>query len=153
MTSPRDHATPSHILYADDIMVFCRGTKSNLRNLMLLLKDYGQASGQLLSLEKCRFYAGSMSSRRVTELSSFRGFPSGSLPFTYLGVPFFKGKPKLVYLQPIFDKIKCKLSNWKGSHLSIMGRVQLVQSVIQGMLAYSFHIYVWPVALLKQLDG
>lgn len=34
-----------------------------------------------------------------------------------------------------------------------MGRVQLVQSVIQGMLAYSFHIYAWPVSLLKTIDG
>lgn len=52
MSSPRDFATPSHILYAYDIMVLCKGSKSNLRNLMQLFEDYGQASGQVLSLEK-----------------------------------------------------------------------------------------------------
>lgn len=86
-------------------------------------------------------------------MSSFLGFSAGSLPFNYLGVPLFKGKPKLIYLQPIIDRIKSKISSWKGSILSIMGRLQLVNSVIQGMLAYSFHIYVWPVSLIMQLDG
>lgn len=28
-----------------------------------------------------------------------------------------------------------------------------MNSVIQGMLVYSFHIYSWPTSLLKQLDG
>jgi hypothetical protein len=35
--------------------------------------------------------------------------------------------------------------------LTIMGRVQLVISIISGMLVYSFHIYAWPTSLLKQL--
>jgi hypothetical protein len=51
------------------------------------------------------------------------GFKVGSLPFNYLGVPIFKGKPKACYLQPIADKIKNKLSSWKASLLSIAGRV------------------------------
>lgn len=86
-----------------------------------------------------------MSQRRVAKISSFLGFSAGSLPFSYLGVPLFKGKPKSVHLQPIVDRIKGKLSSWKGTLLSIMGRVQL--------LAYSFHIFMWPVSLLKQLDN
>jgi len=33
-----------------------------------------------------------------------------------------------------------------------MGRVQLVKSIIYGMLVYSFHVYQWPRKLLKALD-
>jgi len=33
-----------------------------------------------------------------------------------------------------------------------MGRVQLVKSIVHGMLVYSFHIYRWPIRLLKMLD-
>lgn len=36
---------------------------------------------------------------------------------------------------------------------TIIGRVQLVKSIIHGMFAYSFHIYRWPQNLLKSLDG
>jgi len=34
-----------------------------------------------------------------------------------------------------------------------MGRVQLVKSIIHGMLVYSFHVYFWPRRLLSLLDS
>lgn len=153
MAGPKACETPSHVLYADDIMVFCKGTKKNVLVLMDLFKEYGAASGQLLSLAKCQFFTGSMFAARRRDLSDSMGFTAGELPFNYLGVPLFRGKPKPVHLQPIADRIKSKLSSWKGSLLSIMGRVQLVKSIIHGMLVYSFHVYAWPISLLKTLDN
>lgn len=64
----------------------------------------------------------------------------------------FRGKPRRNHLLPIVDRIKTKLASWKGSLLSIMGRVQLVKSIILSMLVYSFHIYAWPMNLLNLLD-
>lgn len=42
MASPRGFQVPSHVLllYADDVLIFCRGTKKNLDNLMALFKLY-----------------------------------------------------------------------------------------------------------------
>lgn len=119
---------------------------------MSLFQDYGAISGQHLRLEKCIFFAGSMPPARQLDLRHFLGFNGGRLPFNYLGVPFSQCKPSTTHLQLIADKIKSKLSAWKGSMLSIMGRVQLVKSIIHGMMSYSFHVYMWPIALLKSLD-
>ena len=80
------------------------------------------------------------------------GFQVGSLPFTYLGVPIFKGKPKARHLQPIVDKVKAKMSAWKASLLSIAGRVQLVKSIIQSMLIHTITVYDWPMSLIKDLE-
>jgi len=93
-----------------------------------------------------------MSSHRVSQIANVIGFNIGTIPFTYLGVPIFKGKPKYVYFQPIADKVKVKLSAWKASLLSIAGRVQLIKSVIQSMLLHCLTIYSWPVNLLKDLE-
>jgi hypothetical protein len=79
-------------------------------------------------------------------------FKLGSLPFNYLGVPIFKGKPKTSYLQPIADKISSKLTAWKASLLSMVGRVQLVKSVIQSMLIYNISLYSWPTGLIKEVE-
>lgn len=151
MSGLRNCKPPSHILYAFDILIFCRGSKQNLRNLMALFKEYGDVSGQVLSSSKCRFYAGSTPNSRIATIKDCLGFSAGSPPFTYLGVPLFKHKPKRIHL-PIADRIKNKLASWKGSLLSIKGRVQLVQSIIQGMLIYSFRVYSWPASLLHSLD-
>jgi len=80
------------------------------------------------------------------------GFKIGTLPFTYLGVPIFKGKPKKSYFQPIADKVKVKLAAWKSSLLSMVGRVQLIKSVIQSMLIHCLSIYSWPVSLIKDVE-
>ncbi|KAF1892117.1 hypothetical protein Lal_00036473 [Lupinus albus] len=153
ISGPSGLKTPSHVLYADDILIFCKGLKSNLLALKSLIHDYATASGQHVNLAKCKFYTSSKDARRIQKLSEILGFNAGSLPFNYLGVPLFKGKPGRIHLQPIVDRIIAKLATWKGLSLSIMGMVELVKSVIHSMLAFSFHIYAWPASLIKILDS
>lgn len=45
MASPMDFHTPTHVLYADDIMVFFKGTRKNLVILMKLFSLYGDLQG------------------------------------------------------------------------------------------------------------
>lgn len=120
---------------------------------MSLFKSYGETSGQYLSYDKCRFYAFNFSSARIASVSNTLGFVARDFPFNYLGVPLFRGKPKKRHLQPIADRILNKLTSWKGSLLSIMGRVQLVKSIIHGIALYSFQVCSWPISLLKKLDN
>ncbi|KAJ4720972.1 RNA-directed DNA polymerase (Reverse transcriptase) [Melia azedarach] len=51
-------------------------------------------------------------------------FKKGSLPFTYLGVPIFKGSLQRTYLQSIADKAIAKLACWKGKLLSFRRKTQ-----------------------------
>lgn len=141
---PKSFSTPSHVLYADDVLVFCKGDKKNLDALMKLISDYSSASGQQLNKAKCKFYSCSISPRKSASLATCLGFSAGSLPFNYLGVPLFKGKPTRYQLQPIVDKILNKFAAWKGSLLSIMFN--------KSMLLYSFQVYIWPANLLNILD-
>lgn len=46
-----------------------------------------------------------------------------SLPFTYVGLPMFKGRPSKIVFQASFDAIKAKMEGWKGITLSIVGRL------------------------------
>jgi ribonuclease HI len=143
---------PSHCLYADDIMIYCKGTQANLIALRDLFTRYALASGQIVNASKSTIYSGSISNARLLHIANSIGFSIGTMPFWYLGVPIFKGKPKRVHLQPIADRIKSKLAAWKASLLSIAGRLQLVKSVVQSMLVYSISVYSWPVSLLKEIE-
>lgn len=93
-----------------------------------------------------------MSHGRLSKISNSLGFNIRTLPFIYLGVPIFKGKPKTCYFHPVVDKIKSKLDSWKASLMTFAGRIQLVKSVVQSMLIYSITIYSWPVSLIKKLE-
>lgn len=81
------------------------------------------------------------------------GFKLGVAPFTYLGVPIFKGKPCRFHLQAIADKAKACLAGWQGKLLSMAGRVQLVHDLFQSLLLHNFSVYIWPSSLLKHLSG
>jgi len=141
MNATKQLYIPSHCLYADDILIFCKATLSNVRNITQLFELYGQYSRQLVNAQKSKFYSGALPLSRIYTITSITGFSHGSIPFSYLRILLFKGKPKAIHLRPIVDKIQQKLSAWKGRLLTIMGRVQLLNAVISSMLTYSFHIY------------
>jgi len=54
----RNNHVPSHILYADDIMIFCKGTNSNIQTLIDLFFQYSKVSGQFVNPHKSSIYAG-----------------------------------------------------------------------------------------------
>ena len=81
------------------------------------------------------------SARFVTKIQRIFSCNHGCLPFNYLGVPIFVGAPKCQFLQPLVDKVKLKLTSWKGKSLSMMGRIQLVNVVITIFLSYSCNMY------------
>lgn len=60
MSGPRNCRMPSHVLYADDILIFYRASKSSLENLMTLFKEYEHISGQVISAEKSKVYTGTI---------------------------------------------------------------------------------------------
>lgn len=134
-------SVPSHTFYADDLMIYCNGKSSGLQALKELFDRYALNSGQVINTSKSTLFSDSISHSRMERIVNLLNFKIGSIPFNYLGVPIFKGKPKVCHLQPIADKIRLKLSNWKANLLSMAGRVQLVRSVVQSMLTYSISIY------------
>lgn len=60
---------------------------------MTLIKRYEEILGQVVNPAKSTFYSGSISTRRVFAISDILGFKVAKLPFTYLGVSIFIGKP------------------------------------------------------------
>lgn len=75
-TVPTGLLPPSHVMYADDVLVFCKGTKRNLQTLMHLFHTYGTASGQL---NKCKFYTGKISATKTASIANQLGFSVESL--------------------------------------------------------------------------
>ncbi|KAL6126211.1 hypothetical protein ACLB2K_074262 [Fragaria x ananassa] len=153
LSAPLGITPPSHVLFAEDIVVFMRGTKHSLKTLMHFMEEYGLNSGQQVNKAKSLVFLGKYAYRRRTIIRKILGVRQGSLPFTYLSVPIFHGRLKRIYFLAIADRVRCKLSSWKGSFLSQAGRLQLIQSVIQGILVYSFQIYEWPKCLLLDLQS
>ncbi|XP_057792980.1 uncharacterized protein LOC131009580 [Salvia miltiorrhiza] len=153
MSFSRSTLFPTHLFYADDVLLFCRATVRNARKIQEIFYYYGSLSGQSCNQEKSNlFFARRVPTDRRRQIHRALGFSVGNLPMTYLGVPIFVGRPRASYFMPIFDRIVQKFARWKGIQLSIAGRLCLVKSVIQSSMVHSMMIYKWPKSLLHSLD-
>jgi len=84
MASPQGFLTLSHILYVNDIFIFCRADNKSLRNLSNFLKKYGDFSGQYVNNSKSSFFTIDNSTRFVTKIQRIISCSHGCLSFTYL---------------------------------------------------------------------
>ena len=152
MASPNGFEFPSHDLYVDYILLFWRVDSRNLTNIMMFLHSYGISSGQYINSAKSNFFSVDDLVSFVRKVKFILKCSYGIIPFIYLGVPIFLGAPKTLFLQPLTNKFIIKLALWKGKAQSMMGRIQLVNTIISGFFSFSFHIYKCLVSLLKQID-
>ena len=94
MFSPRNCKASTHLMYADDIIVFVKVTLLHLRiSLMELFQEYGTCQGKVVSRPKSHVFYWQGVQHRSNEIRALLGNPIGEAPFTYLEVPIFRGKP------------------------------------------------------------
>lgn len=134
----RRRLVPSHLLYADDVLLFCQARSSNCQCLSVgRLGIHIWASTR----QNPKF------SKQVSRIAQIRllrimGIPCGTILFTYLGVPLFIGKPRRAYFQPVADRILGKLAKWKGSLFSMAGRICLIDSFVHSIWKSSVRFLV-----------
>lgn len=102
IVGPKNVMVPSHILYANDVLIFYKCKISNIKNLISLFKDRAAIFGQVVNCGKSFIYSGSMLSSSLNILVNLSEFQKSSTPFIYFGVPVFKHKPK----RAILDKVE-----------------------------------------------
>lgn len=102
----RPCSTPTHLLYGDDILLFCQCTSKNIRNIVRFLSFYGGLSSQIVNMNKSFMYFGKfVSNVRRWKLSFDASMKISQLHFIYLGVYLFQGAPKACFLRSVADFI------------------------------------------------
>ncbi|XP_042958094.1 uncharacterized protein LOC122293629 [Carya illinoinensis] len=77
----------SHLLYADDVLVFTNGGKVAIRRIMEILHRYEEMSRQLTSPTKSTIYfSNSIGLDRKRDIKRLSDFVEGSWPCGYLGI-------------------------------------------------------------------
>ncbi|KAL8507322.1 hypothetical protein ACS0TY_018021 [Phlomoides rotata] len=144
---------PRYLFYADDILNFARAIVGNIRCLQGILSAYWSLFGQVHNSEKSMVYFGTTVTHRVRQfMLRTTGISHGSLPFSYLGVPIFRGSPRTCHLATLADSIISKFSKWKGHSMSLAGRKCMINFVIAASLVHSMMVYYWPRTLLKKIE-
>ncbi|XP_057809148.1 uncharacterized protein LOC131023623 [Salvia miltiorrhiza] len=99
-----------YLMFADDCLFFCRAAANECEILKRVLRDYEEASGQAINLQKSGiFFSSNVSEQVRTEVSAIMGV---SLPLNtgrYLGLPSLVGRKKREIFNYLCDHLWNKI--------------------------------------------
>ena len=118
----------SHLLFADDTLIFCDANIDQMLILRTMLIWFEAMSSLKVNLGK-------------SKLVAVLGCQQGSLPMKYLSLPLgAKLKDKSIW-NPILEKMERKLAGWKKLYLSKGGRVALIKSTLSNIPTYFLSLF------------
>ena len=115
----------SHLLYADDTLLFCEANKDQLKFLSWILMWFEVLSGLRINLNKSEILPIGLVDN-VQELAAELGCGIGSLSTSYLGLPLGAKHKAVGVWDTVGDRFRKKLASWKSQYISKGGRFTLI---------------------------
>lgn len=148
-TSPRI----SHLLFADDSLIFYKADELNCSNLRNILKTYEEASGESINYSKSAVvFSPNINQYRRTFLSSIIGIENRDSLGTYLGLPSSFSRNKSRDFQGIVDKVWKLVQGWKKAFFSVAGKEVLIKSIGQALPTYAMSLFQIPKKLCEEIS-
>ncbi|KAL5740942.1 hypothetical protein ACOSQ2_030122 [Xanthoceras sorbifolium] len=143
----------SHLLFADDSLVFVKAEEADCRCLKHVLDSYERASGQAVNYDKSALSFSPNTQLSVrTLVGSLFNIGEVSCHDKYLGLPSAISKNRRNVFANIKEKVWQKLQGWKHKLLSVGGREVLLKAVVQAVPTYAMNCFRLPSSLLKDIQ-
>ncbi|XP_074361033.1 uncharacterized protein LOC141701249 [Apium graveolens] len=120
----------SHILFADDIFLFCKGIFSSINVLLDGVDEFSEASGLVVNLSKCNIFFSNVPLFTVSAALQRSGFIWGDLPIKFLGIPLVSKRLTAADCVPLINNLCAQILHWTSKFLSQAGRLQLIRLVL-----------------------
>ena len=144
----------THLLFADDSLLFCKASLSKCQVIMEILQAYETASGQKINSDKSSiFFSANTLLTLQEEIKCFFNADSNVPLEKYLGLPPVIGRGKKQAFNNIKSKIQNTLEGWKGKLLSQTGREVLIKSVAQAIPVYAMNCFLLPLGLCDDINS
>ena len=141
----------SHLLFADDILLFLKPTRRSITFLFHLIEDFGNESGLHINKSKSAiFFAKSVTSGLL--LARAVQITVGKLPIKYLGLPLFASSKRSSLFDPLIEKFRSKVAFWNAGTISRGNRLELLRSVLQSYLYFWCSAFSLPIVVQVALD-
>ena len=145
ITIARGAPTISHLLFADDVILFTKANMVEVCELMKLLNSFTRASAQKVNVLKSGLIFGKKVLPQLkNQISQVLNMQAWSEPGKYLGLPAQWERSKAAALTWIKEFIMAKMEGWKEKLLNPAGKEVLIKAVIQAIPTYAMSILKFP---------
>ena len=144
----------SHLLFANDCIIFREASVREGNRVLKVLDDYERESGQKLNREKTLLFSSKNTRREIQEeIKNSFGAQIIHKHERYLGLPTLVGRGKRKAFNGIKDQVGTKIAGWKGKLLSNIGREILIKVVAQITPTYIMSCFKLPNSLCRELNS
>ncbi|KAL8126450.1 hypothetical protein AgCh_013655 [Apium graveolens] len=148
----RQYPEVSHILFADDSLIFLHANELVAGKFLSILEEYCEASGQQINFGKSSvIFSPNTSNDLKGKILEVLKIPESSEKGKYLGVPAVFGKNKLEMFNYIKERALKKMQGWKQKLISQAGREILIKHVVQAIPSYSMSCFLLPQKLINKI--
>lgn len=144
----------SHLLFADDCMLFARENLEECSKISEILRQYERATRQKINMHKSEICFGkNVYVVHREQITAFLNVKEVDRHSKYLGLPTMVGRSKKVIFSTLKERIWKKLNGYKEKLLSQAGREVLIKSVLQAIPIYVMSIFRIPDTLIDEIHS
>lgn len=145
--------TISHLLFADNSLLFCKASQKEVQVINGILQAYADASGQYINMEKSLVLFSNNTPDRMRDWIKVSLAIKEVAKFeTYLGLSTLVGRAKYQTFAYLKDRVWKKLQGWKGMLLSKAGKEVLTKAIAQSIPTYTMGVFQLPTKLCDDLN-
>ncbi|RYR39566.1 hypothetical protein Ahy_A09g045127 isoform B [Arachis hypogaea] len=143
----------SHLLFADDLLIFAEATPTQLQNVIDTMNTFCNASGLKINQAKTSIvFTRNVSNQIKQEMYSISGFKESKELGRYLGAMINNNRKGKDNYKDVMDRVQNKLKGWKSNCLSLAGRITLAQAAISPMLNYEMQHNRIPKGICNDIE-
>ena len=141
----------SHLLFADDFILFCDANPQHLIYIWLVLTYFEVVTSLRVNMSKSKMVPVGVVPNLST-LADIMYCRIGALPLTYLGMLLGASFKSKSIWNSIVEKMECKLAGWKSLYLSKGGRLTLLKSTLSSLPMYYLSLFTIPASVAQRIE-
>ena len=143
----------NHLLFVDDALFFCHAHPKSCSAIMSILREYEEASGQAINLNKSAITFGSRVQPHVkTRLRRILNIHNDGGNGKYMGLLEQIGRRKKEIFDYVIEKVKQRTRKWSHKFLSEGGKEVLLKTIAIAVPVYTMNVFKLPKGTAEEIN-